>query len=97
MTIVPINDNVLVEKEKSATHSAGGIFIPEGARKKTQIGTVVAVGEGKMLSSGIRQPIAVVPGDKIIHPKYSGEYLEVDGKEVFILSAHEIIGVLLDW
>ena len=44
MTIIPLGERVLLKAEKTEEKTAGGIFIPQAAQEKTQIATVVAVG-----------------------------------------------------
>lgn len=48
MKIQPLNDRVLVVREKEEQKSTGGIIIPDTAKEKPQRGTVVEVGPGKM-------------------------------------------------
>lgn len=89
MTIKPLADRVLVKAEEAQQKTASGIYIPETAQEKTQIGTVIACGEGtdkvKML---------VKTGDKILHDKYSGVSVKNDGEEYLILKMDDIIAIL---
>jgi hypothetical protein len=46
--IKPLYDRVLVKRLESEQMTAGGIIIPDTAQEKTQYGTVVATGDGKI-------------------------------------------------
>jgi chaperonin GroES len=77
--IRPLQDRILIEKiiENEST-TAGGIFIPEVAKEKPQIGKVIAIGSGKMLSNGIVQPMTVKVGDVIFFSKFAGTELSAE-------------------
>ena len=42
----PLADRVLVEVDVEESKTAGGILLPDTAQKKSQKGTVIAIGEG---------------------------------------------------
>ena len=68
--IRPLGDKVVVEPLEGEEKSAGGIILPDTAKKKPQEGVVVAVGPGKVLENGSRAEMAVKVGDKVIYAKY---------------------------
>jgi chaperonin GroES len=72
----------------------GGIIIPDSAKEKPQQGEVMGVGDGKLLETGERAPIAVKVGDRILFGKYSGSDIKVEGEELLIVREDEILGVL---
>ena len=43
----PLADRVLVEVDVEESKTAGGILLPDTAQKKSQKGTVIAIGSGK--------------------------------------------------
>ena len=53
----PLADRVLIEVDVEETKTAGGILLPDTAQKKSQKGTVIAVGSGKVLDNGERRPL----------------------------------------
>lgn len=91
--IKPLYDRVLVKRLESEQVSAGGIIIPDTAQEKTQMGAVVAAGEGKLLSDGSIKPLRVAAGDKVIFGKYSGTEVKFAGTEYLILREDEVLGV----
>jgi chaperonin GroES len=92
--IKPLYDKVLVKRAESEQKSAGGLFIPDTAQEKTQIGIVVAVGEGKLLNDGSLRPLNVRVGDKIVFGKYSGTELKFEGEEYLITREEELLGII---
>jgi chaperonin GroES len=92
--IKPLEDRILVRPEEGEETTASGIVIPDTAKEKPQEGTVLAVGEGKRSDSGDLIPMDVKEGDRVIYSKYGGTEIKVDGEELLILSARDVLAIL---
>ncbi|NIL99056.1 MAG: co-chaperone GroES [Planctomycetales bacterium] len=92
----PLDDRVVVELSDAEEITAGGIVLPDTAKEKPQLGTVVAVGPGKLLDSGHRGEVAVSVGDRVYFGKYGGVEQELNGKDVKILRESEILAKVVD-
>mgnify|MGYP003410491625 FL=1 len=91
----PLADRVLVEVDVEESKTAGGILLPDTAQKKSQKGTVIAIGSGKVLDNGERLPFEVAVGDRVLFAKYSGVDIEEGGQKKFLLlSERDILGKL---
>ena len=90
----PLADRVLVEVDVEESKTAGGILLPDTAQKKSQKGTVIAIGSGKILDNGERLPFEVALGDRVLFAKYSGVDIEEGGKKFLLLSERDILGKL---
>ena len=90
----PLADRVLVEVDVEESKTAGGILLPDTAQKKSQKGTVIANGSGKVLDNGERLPFEVAVGDRVLFAKYSGVDIEEGGKKFLLLSERDILGKL---
>ena len=90
----PLADRVLVEVDVEESKTAGGILLPDTAQKKSQKGTVIAIGSGKVLDNGERLPFEVAVGDRGLFAKYSGVDIEEGGKKFLLLSERDILGKL---
>lgn len=90
----PLADRVLVEVDVEESKTAGGILLPDTAQKKSQKGTVIAIGSGKVLNNGERLPFEVAVGDRVLFAKYSGVDIEEGGKKFLLLSERDILGKL---
>ena len=90
----PLADRVLVEVDVEESKTAGGILLPDTAQKKSQKGTVIAIGSGKVLDNGGRLPLEVAVGDRVLFAKYSGVDIEEGGKKFLLLSERDILGKL---
>jgi chaperonin GroES len=94
MKIRPLADRVVVKRLEQEEKTKGGIIIPDTAKEKPVEGTVVAVGNGKVMKNGKLRPLAVKQGDRILFGKYSGNEVKVDGVEHVILNEDDVLAVL---
>ena len=86
MTIIPLGERVLLKAEKTEEKTAGGIFIPQAAQEKTQIATVVAIGDS--------EEIKVKAGDRVLHDKYAGTEIKDGGEDYLIVNAQDILTII---
>lgn len=91
--IRPLGDKVVVEPLEEEEKSAGGIILPDTAKKKPQEGKVVAVGPGKILDDGSRSAMAVKEGDVVVYAKYGGTEVTIGGKDYVILDQDSIYAI----
>jgi chaperonin GroES len=94
MKIRPLADRVVVKRLEQEQKTKGGLFIPDTAKEKPINGTVIAVGNGKVLKNGKVRPLDVKPGDQVLIGKYSGSEVKIDGVEHVILGEDDILAVV---
>lgn len=92
--IKPLADRVLVRPVEREERTKGGILLPDTAKEKPQLGKVLAVGSGRMLENGQRQPLDVKEGDTVLFSKYAGTELKVDGEEMLLIGERDILAVV---
>lgn len=92
--IKPINDKVLVKRLEAESTTAGGIVLPDNAKEKPKEGTVVAVGNGRLLKSGDRSQFQVAKGDRVIFSSYAGTEIKVQGVDYLILAEDDILAIV---
>ncbi len=93
-TVTPLGDRVLVKRVAADEKTKGGIFLPDTAKEKPREGIVVAVGNGKLLDSGSRQPMSVKKNDRVLFSSYAGSEIKMEGDEMLILGEDEILAVI---
>jgi len=90
MKLVPLEDRVVVKVLEEEEKTASGIVLPDTAKEKPQKAKVLAVGPGRY-DDGDLIPVGVAEGDIVIFSKYGGTEVKVDGDEVLILRASDIL------
>ena len=93
-SLVPLGDRVVVEREESEQKTSGGILLPDSAKDKPARGTVVSVGEGRLDDRGVRHPLQVRPGDRVVFTSYSGEAFKVSDDELLLMREDDILAIL---
>jgi len=89
----PLGDRVLVRPSEEEERTAGGIMLPDTARKRPQEGKVLAVGAGRAPKDGKRVALSVKVGDTVLYSKYAGTEVKVEGDDLVILDEDSILAV----
>ena len=95
VSIKPLEDRVVVRVLEAEQTTASGLVIPDTVKEKPQEGEVLAVGPGRIDDNGQRVPLDVSVGDRVIFSKYGGTEVKYDGEELLILSARDILAVVV--
>ena len=93
-TIKPLEDRILVRPDEGEETTASGIVIPDTAKEKPSEGTILAVGPGKRSDTGDIIPMDVSEGDKVVYSKYGGTEIKIDGEDLLILSARDVLAIV---
>jgi chaperonin GroES len=93
INIRPLEDRIVVRPEEGEETTPSGIVIPDTAKEKPQEGTVLAIGPGKRSDSGELIPMDLKDGDRVIYSKYGGTEIVIDGEDLLILSARDVLAV----
>ncbi|MBQ7559641.1 MAG: co-chaperone GroES [Synergistales bacterium] len=94
MKLKPLGDRIVVKVLSEEKKTKGGIVLPDTAKEKPTEGEVLAVGTGKILDNGTKQPVEVKVGDHIIFSKYAGTEVKVDGEELVIFSERDVLAII---
>lgn len=93
MDIKPLFDRVVLSIEKEQTTNVGGIFLPDMSREKSQIATVVAVGNGGNVD-GKETKMEVKVGDKVLFSKFAGTEFKYNNEDLLIIKQTDILAVI---
>lgn len=90
----PLGDRVFIKVTASEAQTAGGIFLPDAAKEKPQVGEITAVGPGKVDDGGSRRALDVNVGDKVLYSKYAGTEIKLGDEEYILLSEKDILATV---
>lgn len=82
--ITPLANKVVAKQEESSGKTSSGFYLPEDAKDKPEIATVVAVGKD------VKE---VKKGDKIVYKTYSSP-IKIEGEEYLMLEEKEVLAKL---
>jgi chaperonin GroES len=96
LQLQPLADRVVIEVIDDQQTTSGGIYIPDTAREKPVKGRIIAIGTGRTLDNGTKEPMTVKVGDLVMFAKYGGTELKQDGVEYKIMAERDILGILAE-
>ncbi len=95
MNLQPLDDRIVVRPGESEETTASGLVIPDTAKEKPQQGEVLAVGPGKRSDyTGEIVPMDVQLGDTVVYSKYGGTEITVEGEDLLILNARDVLAIV---
>ncbi len=94
MKTKPIGEKLLVKRLEAEGKTAGGIVLPESAKEKPKEGTIIALGDGKLLDSGKRSKFQVKKGDRVVFSSYAGTEIKIGVEEYLLMSEEDILAVI---
>jgi chaperonin GroES len=83
--IKPLADRVVAVREEAQTKTASGLYLPDNAKEKPVVATVLAVGPTV-------EHIKV--GDKIVYKEYAPTELKINVTTYLILKEDDVLGTV---
>ncbi len=95
MKVKPLGDRIVIRRHEAQEKTTGGIILPDSAKNKPQKGEVLAVGPGRLLKDGKRQPLQVRQGDVVLFTNWAGdEFKESHGDNILLMREEDVLAVL---
>ena len=91
--IKPLNNNVVLKKEKKESKTASGIIL-SNEKEEPEYAIVVAVGDGKINDKGQLVKPNLNVGDKVVYKSYSPTKVKFDNEEYLILDFEDILAII---
>jgi len=85
MKLQPLADRIVAKSLEAEVKTSGGLYIPDTAKEKPQVGEVLAVGKD------VKE---VHVGDQILYAKYGPNEVKVDGEELLLLKEEDVLAVV---
>jgi chaperonin GroES len=107
MKLKPLNDWAVIRPTIAAEKTAGGFFIPDSAKEKSQEGVGEAIGPGayeeekekfgkKKEEKKERRfiPTSVKPGELVLYERYAGQTYSIGGEDLVLVRERDLLGIL---
>ena len=92
--IEPLSDKVVILPIEEGEQMYGNIIVPDAGKEKPEIGTVMAVGEGRVTNEGAIIKNQLKIGQKVIVPKFGAQVVVVENETYIIASENDILGII---
>jgi chaperonin GroES len=93
-TVKPLGERVLIKVSEAEERTPGGIFLPDAAKEKPQVGEVTQVGMGQRKDDGSYQTMEVKVGDKVLYSKYAGTDIKIGNEDYVLLREQDILAIV---
>ena len=90
----PLGDRVIIEVAAQEEVTSGGLVLTSASKEKPQVGTVLAVGTGRVLENGETLALTVEVGNQVVFEKYAGSEVNHAGKDYLIVHEKDIIAIV---
>jgi chaperonin GroES len=92
--IIPLGDKIVILPQEEGEQTYGNIIIPDSNSERPEIGTVVAVGPGRISTDGTLIPNRLEVGVTVMVPKFGAQTVIVENETYIIAGESDILGII---
>ena len=92
--IIPLGDKIVLHPQEEGEQMYGNIIVPDTGQEKPEIGTVLAVGPGRISTDGTLIPNRLEVGQTIIVPKFGAQVVVVENETYVVASENDVLGII---
>ena len=92
--IQPLGDRIVMSPQEEEEQTYGNIVVPDMGKEKPEIGTVLAVGPGRISTDGTLIPNRIKKGVKVMVPKFGAQVVVIENETYIIASENDVLGII---
>ena len=92
--IIPLSDKIVILPKEEGEQMYGNIIVPDTGQDKPEIGTVLAVGPGRISTNGTLIKTKLKKGDTVIVPKFGAQVVAVENEIYIVASENDVLGII---
>ena len=92
--IIPLGDKVVILPQEEGEQMYGNIIVPDAGKERPEVGTVMAVGDGRVTNEGAIIQNQLEVGQNVIVPKFGAQVVVVENETYIIASENDILGII---
>jgi len=92
--IIPLGDKVVILPQEEGEQMYGNIIVPDAGKERPEVGTVMAVGDGRVTNEGAIIQNQLKVGQNVIVPKFGAQVVVVENETYIIASENDILGII---
>ena len=92
--IIPLNDKIIILPQEEGEQMYGNIIVPDAGQEKPEIGTVVAVGPGRISTNGTLIPNKIEVGVTVMVPKFGAQVVVVENTTYIVAGESDVLGII---
>jgi len=91
---MPLGDKIVILPQEEGEQTYGNIIVPDTGKEKPEMGTVLAVGPGRISTDGTLIPNRLEVGQTIIVPKFGAQVVVVENETYVVASENDVLGII---
>ena len=92
--IIPLSDKIVILPQEEGEQMYGNIIIPDAGQEKPEMGTVLAVGPGRISTDGTLIPNKLEVGVTVMVPKFGAQVVVVENETYIMASENDVLGII---
>ena len=92
--IIPLGDKIIILPQDEGEQTYGNIIIPDAGQEKPEIGTVLAVGPGRISTNGTLIPNRIKVGVTVMVPKFGAQVVSVENETYIVAGESDVLGII---
>ena len=92
--IKPLSDKVVILPQEEGEQMYGNIIVPDAGNEKPEIGTVLAVGPGRVSTNGVLIEDKLRKGQTVMVPKFGAQVVVVENETYIMASENDVLGII---
>ena len=92
--IIPLGDKIVILPKEEGEQQYGSIIVPDMGKEKPEIGTVLAVGPGRISTDGTLIPNRIEVGVTVMVPKFGAQVVTVENETYIVAGESDVLGII---
>ena len=92
--IIPLNDKIVILPIEEGEQKYGNIIVPDAGGERPEMGTVLAVGPGRISTDGTLIPNRLEVGVTVMVPKFGAQVAVVENETYIIAGESDVLGII---
>ena len=92
--IIPLGDKIVILPQEEGEQMYGNIIVPDAGQEKPEMGTVLAVGPGRISTDGTLIPNRIKVGVTVMVPKFGAQVVTIENETYIIASENDVLGII---
>ena len=92
--IIPLGDKIVILPQEEGEQTYGNIIVPDTGQEKPEMGTVLAVGPGRISTDGTLIPNRIEVGTTVMVPKFGAQTVVIENETYVVASENDVLGII---
>lgn len=93
-SLVPAPGYLILEPLEGEQKTTSGIYLPDSASEKPQMGKVLAVGADEVTDSGVKRTKPANVDDVVVYKKWGGSEVKYKSKEYLFAKFEDVLAIV---